>query len=134
MSTSAAAAPSAAAATLPAPPSAKEAAPSASSSPTSPGTVNTATPRLANAALTACSSRYGICEPAVTVAWNADTSANTALLSTSWKKLLPISEVGTCPQIASTGAWDFLASYNPFNRCNEPGPTVPMHTPRVPLS
>ena len=76
---------------------------------------------MANAALTACSSRYGICEPAVTVAWNTDTSANTALLSTSWKKLLPISEVGTCPQIASTGAWDFLASYNPFKQVQRAG-------------
>jgi hypothetical protein len=31
-------------------------------------------------------------------------------LSISWKKSEPISASGTCPQIASTGACDFLAS------------------------
>ena len=41
---------------------------------------------------------------------NTATSANSASLSTSWKKSLPISALGTWPQMASTGACDFLAS------------------------
>ena len=46
----------------------------------------------------------------VTVRQNTDTSRNTASLSTSWKKSEPSSASGTWPQIASTGACDFLAS------------------------
>ncbi len=36
--------------------------------------------------------------------------------------------------MASTGACDFLASYRPLSRWIEPGPTVPMQTPIVPVS
>ena len=64
----------------------------------------------------------------MTVWLNTATSANSASLSTSWKKSLPISSRGTCPQIASTGACDFLASYSPLSRWIAPGPTVPMQT------
>ncbi len=45
-----------------------------------------------------------------------------------------MSSRGTWPQMASTGAPDFLASYRPLSRWMEPGPTVPMQTPRRPVS
>ena len=38
------------------------------------------------------------------------------------------------PQIASTGAGDFLASYRPLRRWIAPGPTVPMQTASRPVS
>ena len=78
--------------------------------PTSPGTVSTATPPRLYAALTACSSTCGSCSGELSVPRHTATSANTASLSTSWKKSVPISALGTCPQIARTGACDFLAS------------------------
>ena len=79
-------------------------------SPRSPGRVSTATPCWAFAAFTACSSIAGIWDGEVTVFAYTATSANSRSLSTSWKKSLPISSLGTCPQIASTGACDFFAS------------------------
>ena len=99
-------------------------------SPRSPGRVSTATPCWAFAAFTACSSIAGIWDGEVTVFAYTATSANSRSLSTSWKKSLPISSLGTCPQIASTGACDFFASYRPLSRWIAPGPTVPMQTPR----
>ena len=103
-------------------------------SPRSPGSVSTATPWWARAAFTACSSSSGSWLGVVSVLANTATSANSRSLSTSWKKSLPSSSLGTCPQIASTGACDFLASYRPLSRWIEPGPTVPMHTPSRPVS
>ncbi len=82
----------------------------ASRSPTSPGSVSTATPRSVSALWTARSSRFGSCCGLVIVARKTATSANSASLSTSWKKSVPSSGSGTWPQIASTGACDFLAS------------------------
>ncbi len=46
----------------------------------------------------------------VTVRQKTETSENSASLSTSWKKSLPISSRGTWPTMASTGAWLFFAS------------------------
>ncbi len=103
-------------------------------SPRSPGRVSTATPCWAFAAFTACSSIDGSWDGEVTVFAYTATSANSRSLSTSWKKSLPISSLGTCPQIASTGACDFFASYRPLSRWIAPGPTVPMQTPRRPVS
>ena len=39
---------------------------------------------------------------------------------------------GPWPQMASTGAWDFFASYGPFSRWIEPGPTMPRQAPTMP--
>ena len=58
----------------------------------------------------------------MTVARNTATSANSASLSTSWKKSLPISSRGTCPQIASTGACDFLRVVQPVEQVDRAGP------------
>ncbi len=102
--------------------------------PTSPGRVRTATPCSWRAALTACSISDGIWSTLVTVWQNTDTSANSASLSTSWKKSLPMSSRGTWPVIASTGVWLFFASYRPLSRWMAPGPTVPMQTPSRPVS
>ena len=105
-----------------------------SSPPTSPGRVSTATPEAWIAALPACSMSSGSWSIVVTVSLNTATSANRASLSTSWKNSLPISSRGTWPQIARTGACDFLASYRPLSRWTAPGPTVPMHTASPSLS
>ncbi len=78
--------------------------------PTSPGRVRTATPRCCRAALPACSMSEGSWSMLVTVWLKTATSAKSASLSTSWKNSLPMSSRGTWPQIASTGACDFLAS------------------------
>ncbi len=90
--------------------------------------VRTETPLSASAVLTACSSSIGSWSTSLIVALKTDTSANTAWLSTSWKKSLPISSRGTWPTIASTGACDLAASYRPLSRWTAPGPTVPMQT------
>ena len=90
---------------------AKRGARSGASSPaTSPGTVSTETPGRSSARWIACSSICGSCAGLVTVRQYSATSQNTASLSTSWKKSEPSSASGTWPQIASTGACDFLAS------------------------
>ena len=99
--------------------------PGSSWSPRSPGSVSTATPWWAFAALTACSRRCGIWAADVTVRAKTATSANSRSLSTSWKKSLPISSLGTWPQMARTGACDFLASYRPLSRWIAPGPDRP---------
>lgn len=106
----------------------------ASRAPRPTSSVTFSASRSATAALTAASSSCVIWFALVTVAVKTATSLNNASLSTSWKKLVPISSVGTCPQIASTGACDFFASYRPLSRWIAPGPTVPMHTARRPVS
>ncbi len=78
--------------------------------------------------------RAGSWSTLVTVWQKTATSAKSTSLSTSWKKSEPMSSRGTWPQMASTGAWDFLASYRPLSRWIAPGPTVPMQTARSSVS
>src|SRR5689334_16611174 len=52
----------------------------------------------------------------------------------SWKYDVPICSVGMCDASANTGAPLRLASYNPWIRCVLPGPELPAHTARRPVS
>ena len=55
-------------------------------------------------------------------------------VSASWKASVPMSEVDTCPVIATMGTESRNAVARPVRMLVNPGPEVQMHTPGSPVA
>jgi hypothetical protein len=76
----------------------------------------------------------GSCSGVLTSSQYTLHSRNSSCGWVSWKYSPPISAVGICAAMASTGTLLRLASNSPLIRCRLPGPQLPAQTASSPVS